>query len=424
MAKDRSDRRTYRKSPGRQYGYEYNPLKSRSGSDGQAEHPGPTRSREEKSQTQLAPRPDLRRTRQLLRQNIIASKGRLPNEDEEHVEQQEVEQPVEYPPDYDETPQPRYPTSNRLSRRLPPQGPSTRDLEEAAERQDWQALRNIDPDLGYEEPMDVQYNEAEIASPRASALPTTSRNIQRRPTRAPGHPMRPVEPPEYDDDGYEYEYEEEEEEGQPRRRNTKRKVSRRGLLTGLGVVAVGGAGIAAYELVPKIPQALNNAGANIQHQIDDAFKNGVAQGADAVRREFVTTLETLEGVSLDSAISAAVLTRVAYDTFVSPIIKFSANIAGDFLSTMLQALRSARGFLAQGSQDNSTLASIQKVLETWVAQISNMPKQLDAITDTDLDGAQSYLHKLKITVEAEKAKLNNSPQATPTPQPKGTPQKH
>lgn len=423
MAKDRSERRTYRKSPGRQYGYEYNPLQSRSGHDGRDEDIGPTRGREEKPSTQLAPRPNLRRTRQLLRQNIIASKGRLPNEDEEHVEQQEVEQPVEYLPDYDETPQPRYPTSNRLVRRLPPQGPSTRDLEETAEREDWQALRDIDPDIGDDEPMDVQYNEAAIASPRASALPTTARNIQRRPTRAPGRAMRPVEPPEYDD-GYEYEEEDEDEEERPRRRTPKRKVSRRGLLTGLGVVAVGGVGIAAYELVPKIPQALNNAGANIEHQLQDAFNKGVAQGADAVRREFVTTLENLEGVSLDGAISAAVLTRVAYDTFVSPIIKFSANIAGDFLSTMLQAVRSARGFLAQGLQDNSTLASIQKVLETWVAQISNMPKQLDAITDADLDGAQSYLHKLKITVEAEKAKLNNSPQATPTSQPKGTPQKH
>jgi hypothetical protein len=236
--------------------------------------------------------------------------------------------------------------------------------------------------------------------------------------------MRPVEPPEYDDDGYEYEDEYEDEEERPRRRRAKRKVSRRGLLAGLGVVAVGGVGVAAYELVPKIPQALNNAGANIEHQLQDAFNKGVAQGADAVRREFVTSLENLEGVSLDGAINAAVLTRVAYDTFVSPIIKFSANIAGDFLSTMLQALRTARGLLGQGGQDNSTLASIQKVLETWVAQVSNMPKQLDAITDADLDGAQSYLHKLKITVEAEKAKLNNSPQATPTAQPKGTPQKH
>ena len=199
------------------------------------------------------------------------------------------------------------------------------------------------------------------------------------------------------------------------------------MLLGLGAVAVGGAGVAAYELAPKIPQAINSAGANIEHQLQDAVNKGVAQGADAVRKEFVTTLENIEGVSIDTAISAASLTRVAYDTFVSPIVSFSANIAGDFLSTMLRAFRSARGFLQAAGQDNTTLASIQKVLESWVAQVSNMPKQLDAITDADLDGAQAYLRKLKNTINAEKAKLNQSQpthSTTPTARPTGTPVKH
>src|SRR5712691_1086374 len=77
------ERRAYRKSPGRQYGYDYDPLKSssRSGSSqsGKGDSSAGNRwSNHEESTSrpgiQLAQRPDPRRTRQLLRQSILASK--------------------------------------------------------------------------------------------------------------------------------------------------------------------------------------------------------------------------------------------------------------------------------------------------------------------------------------------------------------
>lgn len=437
MAKDGSERRTYRKSPGRQYGYEYDPLRggsgqTKSGREGRdAERP--TRSGEEKPGIQHTQRPNLRRTRQLLRQNILASKGRAAVEESEFVDTDEnephahYEQYAQHTPIYEEeefTP-PRNLTRNRPSQR--PNLPATRELEPGVD-DEWEEFRDVDPDLGYEDdPLDVRVRDDGIMPPPArSAALQPARNMQpRTPTRSPARSVRP-EPEEYYEDDDEYEDADDYEE--PRRpRRAKKRVSRRGVLLGLGAVAVGGAGVAAYELAPKIPQAINSAGANIEHQLQDAFNKGVAQGADAVRKEFVTTLENIEGVSIDTAISAASLTRVAYDTFVSPIVSFSANIAGDFLSTMLRAFRSARGFLQAAGQDNTTLASIQKVLESWVAQVSNMPKQLDAITDADLDGAQAYLRKLKNTINAEKAKLNQSQpthSTTPTARPTGTPVKH
>jgi len=67
MSKDRLERRSYRKSPGRQYGYEYDPLHSDS-------------MRSYSSDETLLSRPDPRRTRQLLRQNILAKKVRLDDE--------------------------------------------------------------------------------------------------------------------------------------------------------------------------------------------------------------------------------------------------------------------------------------------------------------------------------------------------------
>src|SRR6266702_4445272 len=67
MTKDRSGRRVYRKSPGRPCGY---------------------------GGLELAPRPDPRRTRQLMRQSILASKARtaLYGEQEDEVQDQQAEQ--------------------------------------------------------------------------------------------------------------------------------------------------------------------------------------------------------------------------------------------------------------------------------------------------------------------------------------------
>src|ERR1700687_868916 len=90
MSKDRFERKAYRRSPGRQYGYDYDPLQNgradaslpsdrwSSNGEGASRSSGP-----------LAPRPNPRRTRQLLRQSIIASKYQLPNLNEGEVEQEQ-----------------------------------------------------------------------------------------------------------------------------------------------------------------------------------------------------------------------------------------------------------------------------------------------------------------------------------------------
>jgi hypothetical protein len=255
------------------------------------------------------------------------------------------------------------------------------------------------------------------AEPERSPLPPV-RPRRGGVTRVPTRNVRPAEPEEdYYDDEYEdeYYYDEEDPERPPIRRRVKkkRKVSRRGLLFGIGAVAIGGAGVAAAELAPKIPQAMGTAAQNVEQQIQDAFQRGVEQGAQNVRQEFVTALENMEGFSLGAAISAAKLTRVAYDVFVSPIIQFGSNLTGDFLNAMLKAFKTARNVLIAVNMDNTALIAIQKVLESWTTQVTNMPKQLNAIADADLDGAQSYLRALPRKVDDEKAKLNN-PQATPT----------
>ena len=138
--------------------------------------------------------------------------------------------------------------------------------------------------------------------------------------------------------------------------------------------AAAGTAVAGYELLPKVPHALEQAGTNIEHQLQEAFNNGMAAGEEAVRKEFINALDTMEGVSLDAAIGAARLTRVAYDVFVSPLVTLAATVADDFLSITLAALTKARSWLQQINADNATLAALQSVLQNWVNQAHTMPK--------------------------------------------------
>lgn len=422
MSKDYSERRTYRRSPGRQYGYEYDPLHTQSGPLDSAEQGGGTRGEAvTKSGALMSQRPDLRRTRQLLRQNIIATKARIAEENGEYENPQANEEAYQQDAGYEyaeEEPLTYRPNPTRSGRIIPSRVTPSQELIDEQEEGEEYAYEDVDPDLGY----DVEYeDEIDPLAARlgyaegASDLPVRPRSGMA--TRVPTRNVRPAEPQEdYDDEEYEdeYYYDEEDPERAPIRRRVKkkRKLSRRGLLFGIGAVAVGGAGIAAAELAPKIPQALGNATQNVEQQIQDAFQRGVEQGAQNVRKEFVTTLENMEGFSLGAAISAAKLTRVAYDVFVSPVIQFGSTLTNDFLNTMLKAFKTARNVLIAVNMDNTALIAIQKVLESWVNQVTNMPKQLNAIADADLDGAQSYLRALQRKVDDEKAKLNN-PQATP-----------
>ncbi len=90
MSKDHLERRTYRKSPGRQYGYDYDPLRSQSGQNQIKESQyGETAS---KSGALLSQRPNPRRTRQIMRQSIIASKRINDEETVDFLEQEQYPQ--------------------------------------------------------------------------------------------------------------------------------------------------------------------------------------------------------------------------------------------------------------------------------------------------------------------------------------------
>lgn len=377
-----------------------------------------------------------------MRESIIASKTRFLEEEVESLEPQaNVERLAPRAPASEgQEERTGYTRSPRTGRLAQPHLPSTRELmddedEGLDEPSDWHNLRNLDPNLAFDDDYAAhdEYGVEDADAPTEIAIRPPVLRSRREPRAfVPEHDQRAVAPrrdrPDYvedaefeEEEGYEYEYEADAPQpiSSPKIKK-KRRLSRRGLLLGAGGAAAVGLGALAVENAPKIPQELGSVSADVQKQVEDAFNRGLAQGADTARKDIIMALENLEGFTLEGAIAAARLTRVAYDVFVSPVIKFGATITGDFLAGMLQALKTARGWLAQVYQDNATLIAIQKVLESWVAQAANMPKQLDTITQTDLDGAQAYLRALQRMVDDQKAKLNN-PKATPTPASKTTP---
>ena len=419
MVKDSTEKRLYRKSPGRQYGYDYDPLHSQSPagngqpsrtgtafqSDSLSTRDGSSPSADRHTSGLLGPRPDPRRTRQLIRKNIIASKSKSAVMDDtgdldpelrdrygsSNGRQSTYEGQVDAPID---------PSHRTRSTQLAPEPPEYyTEYDERYEEAPYtdEELEYVDPDLGD----DFLEEDEDLLA-------------YRLPYQEASRGRRRSDPLEYDD-------EEPEEVVKPKPGKAKKKrVSRRKMLL-IGAAAAGTA-VAGYELLPKVPHALEQAGTNVEHQLQQAFNNGVTAGEEAVRKEFINALDNLEGVSLDAAIGAARLTRVAYDVFVSPLVTLAATVADDFLSITLAALIKARSWLQQINADNATLAALQTVLQSWENQAHTMPKKLQTITETDLDGAQAYLRALQRKIQEEQAKLNG--QSTPTTSKPTTTPKH
>ena len=320
----------------------------------------------------------------------------------------------------------RYEGAPQAGAYRPAQLPPSRQYIETGEDEEsdeWNDFDPVDPDIGYEDPLDQR--EVNAQNPPLRSPAPRPRIITRR-LPEPRYDY-PEEYDEYEEDEYVDEPEERparprpRSRPRPRRKSKKGGLTRRKLLVGAGVVAVGG--LAAYELGPKIPQALHDAGTNIEHQIEDAYNKGLAAGAEAVRKEFIAALTNMEGISLTGATNAARLTRLAYDAFVSPVVNLAATVTGDFLNITLRTLIQGRGWLARINQDNDTLAALQTVLETWSKRVKEVPKEWQTIADSDLDAAQAYLRALQRKIQEEQAKVNNPQSGIPTNVPKapGTP---
>ncbi len=407
MFNNQPERKSYRKSPGRQYGYPYNPLHDQSLT--QTSVPGETWQGVDESRRPshpggvLSPRPDPRRTRQLLRQHILAGKSHTAVLDNPHDTDL-----LDHIVSEDELASTTLRDYHRRSV-TPARGYYPERYQEFAEEQiatDWVEHGESMPDYmdsDLEDATDPLERRVRQAQPRRI---TGASPLHVAPALASGVPSTRILSEEEEDELLA------EELHEKKRRDTRRKFL-------FSALAIGGAGVAAYEILPRLPQAISTGAANIEHQLQQAFQNGVTAGAEAARKDLINGLDTLEGFSLEGAIEAAKLTRVAYDVFISPLVTLAATVADDFLLITLDALINGRKWLAQINEDSPTLAALQVVLQSWVKQVGEMPKTVQTITETDLDGAQAYLRALQRKIQQEQTQLNE--QVTPTPAASTTP---
>ena len=219
MNDDRSEKKMYRRSPGRQYGYDYDPLRSRSttGTTGNGSAPsgrlsGTSAPRSEPltgkdtgnmsgrmTTGQLAPRPDPRRTRQLLRQQIIATKSRTgTSEDTGPIdpdltigEESDEEVQISYTPPRETTRtfgrRPAYPMQPRRPAHI-------EEEEDDPPLQFDDELDLLDPDVLYEDeddPLDYRVgraNSTRLPAVQDDNLPETTARGSRRGVSTPLEP--------------------------------------------------------------------------------------------------------------------------------------------------------------------------------------------------------------------------------------------
>ena len=199
MVKDGTEKRLYRKSPGRQYGYDYDPLHSQSltgsvqqgrsstslQSESLSARDGYGTSTDRHTSGLLGPRPDPRRTRQLIRKNIIASKSKSalvddtgeldPELRDRYVSLDEKHRMYE-----DQIDTPLYPSHRTRSAHVsPPPGEYYKELDEDYDEGSSvdDGLDYLDPDLGYdyidedEDPLAYRLPYNEVARGRRRSAP-------------------------------------------------------------------------------------------------------------------------------------------------------------------------------------------------------------------------------------------------------------
>jgi len=151
------------------------------------------------------------------------------------------------------------------------------------------------------------------------------------------------------------------------------RVSRRGLVT---VAIAAGACAAGAAAAPKL----------------------VPLAEEEIKTAALAELKELEGISLDAAIEAAELTRLAVSVIVLPVAQLVAFLGSGALALVIGALNAAHGALSFLHLSTDTVDALRTVVESWQAGLSSLPIALSAYTTADINSAEAYLRALKKVV--------------------------
>jgi hypothetical protein len=116
---------------------------------------------------------------------------------------------------------------------------------------------------------------------------------------------------------------------------------------------------------------------------------------DAERQRVLQELANLEGVSLDAAIQAAEITRVAVQVIVLPLARLVSTLGGGALSLLLAAVTTARNVVSALHLPTATLDDLITLFTSWRDGAATLPIALDAYSTADIDSAEAYLRALK-----------------------------
>jgi hypothetical protein len=179
------------------------------------------------------------------------------------------------------------------------------------------------------------------------------------------------------------------------------EVSRRALFVtaGLGVCAAGAI---------ATPIAIKYA----EEQAAAALKNGLEQGIEQGKQELLHELAQLEGVSIETAIGVAELTKLGVKYILQPLATLAAAIGGDAIQVIVGGLDAVRSFAGNFGYHNDAADKLSALLHTWHDNLTNLPKTLADYANTDIDSAESYLKSLKAMIDASQTAQGS---ATPTP---------
>jgi hypothetical protein len=124
-----------------------------------------------------------------------------------------------------------------------------------------------------------------------------------------------------------------------------------------------------------------------------------SKAQDMARAALLNELGNLEGVSLDAAIRAAELTRIAVKVIVLPLARFVALVGAGAFAALGKALELAHNALAALRLDTTALDAFRAVVASWRGGITSLPIALDAYTTADIDSGERYLRALRQMAE-------------------------
>jgi hypothetical protein len=185
------------------------------------------------------------------------------------------------------------------------------------------------------------------------------------------------------------------------------RLARRALLAAGTLVVCGGAAVAT-------PFALQKAAQYTEDQVRQAFEAGAANARQALLNDLKSLEVEGEIISLDAAIAAANLTKLAVQYVVGPLATLLATIGQGALGILISALDLVLGglnFIPGGSSVAQPLHSLRTTFATWQQTLSLVPKTLSDFTNWDTQSAEKYLKALQAKIVAEQ---NGSPTPTPT----------